>query len=61
MEELEPAIQAIKPKFQSILKISDKILTSEVLKDFLAYILTLGNFINMVIVDGISQLYLNSY
>lgn len=48
MEELYPAVDRLKPQITSLLTTSDKILSSESLKEFFAYILTLGNFINMV-------------
>lgn len=47
MEELYPAADRLKPQITSLLSTADKILASENLKEFFAYILTLGNFINM--------------
>ncbi|KAK8392839.1 hypothetical protein O3P69_013104 [Scylla paramamosain] len=47
MEELYPAAEKLKPQITSLLTTADKILTSDSLKEFFAYILTLGNFINM--------------
>lgn len=47
MEELNPAADRLKPQLASLLATADKVLASESLKDFFAYILTLGNFINM--------------
>lgn len=47
MEELKPTAADLHPQIQLLLTISDKILQSESIMDFFAYILTLGNFINM--------------
>ncbi|XP_068243484.1 inverted formin-2-like [Palaemon carinicauda] len=47
VEELGPTVEGLKPQIQLLLLISDKILHSESIQDFFAYILTLGNFINM--------------
>lgn len=48
MEEVKPAVEELKPQISMILKVSDQILSNESIRDFFAYILTLGNFINMV-------------
>ncbi|XP_042859347.1 inverted formin-2-like [Penaeus japonicus] len=47
MEEVKPAVEELKPQISMILKVSDQILSNESIRDFFAYILTLGNFINM--------------
>uniref|UniRef100_A0A0P4WE09 FH2 domain-containing protein n=1 Tax=Scylla olivacea TaxID=85551 RepID=A0A0P4WE09_SCYOL len=55
MEELYPAAEKLKPQITSLLTTADKILTSDSLKEFFAYILTLGNFINMVKRGGVER------
>lgn len=47
MEEVKPAVDELKPQISMILKVSDQILSSESIREFFAYILTVGNFINM--------------
>ncbi|XP_063596837.1 inverted formin-2-like [Penaeus indicus] len=47
MEEVKPAVDELKPQISMILKVSDQVLNSESIKEFFAYILTVGNFINM--------------
>lgn len=47
MEELTPAAENLRPQIKMLLNTCDKILQSEVIRDFFAYILTIGNFINM--------------
>ncbi|KAG0701543.1 Inverted formin-2 [Chionoecetes opilio] len=54
MEELHPAADRLRPQIASLVTTADKILASESLKEFFAYILTLGNFINMeCLISGI--------
>ena len=48
MEELAPTADSLKPQIQMVISISEKVLHSESIREFFAYILTLGNFINMV-------------
>ncbi|KAK7067271.1 hypothetical protein SK128_021282 [Halocaridina rubra] len=47
MEELGPTAESLQPQIQLLIDISDKILKSESITEFFAYVLTLGNFINM--------------
>lgn len=47
MEELYPAADSLKPQIKMLLTTCDRILNSESIRDFFAYILTVGNFINM--------------
>ncbi|XP_045594801.2 inverted formin-2 isoform X1 [Procambarus clarkii] len=47
MEELNPAADYLKPQIKMLLTTCDKLLNNEVIRDFFAYILTIGNFINM--------------
>lgn len=52
MEELNPAADSLRPQIEMILTTCDKILNNESIRDFFAYVLTLGNFINMVSLKG---------
>lgn len=48
MAEFIPEVNALTPQFEKLLKCCDSLLHNDGIKHFLIYVLTLGNFINMV-------------
>ncbi|XP_076038925.1 inverted formin-2-like [Oratosquilla oratoria] len=47
MEELGPAADGLKAQLKSLLTVSDVLLQSKTITEFLAHVLTIGNFLNM--------------